>query len=107
MGEGYKIIKKILILGLCLVLCGGFTGCGGSSASKKITVTMMYPIALEQFERLVEETYSDIDLQVEATTTGTINGDSERRLRNGRGTDLIITTLPTGDVKEYMLDRCV
>ncbi|QNM05373.1 5'-nucleotidase C-terminal domain-containing protein [Qiania dongpingensis] len=104
MGEGYKIIKKILILGLCLVLCGGFTGCGGSSASKKITVTMMYPIALEQFERLVEETYSDIDLQVEATTTGTINGDSERRLRNGRGTDLIITTLPTGDVKEYMLD---
>lgn len=65
---------------------------------------MMYPMVLDHFEELVEETYSDIDLQIEPTTTATLNGDSERRLRNDHGTDLVVTTLPTGMVKDYMMD---
>ncbi len=104
MGVRYRKIKKVIVLGLFLALCGGFIGCRGDNTPKKITVTMMYPISLDRFKQLVEETYSDIDLQVESAATATINGDSERRLHNGKGTDLIVTTLPTGDVKEYMLD---
>ena len=53
---------------------------------------MMYPMNLEHFEQLVETEYPDIDLNVEMTTTAAMNGDSERRLRNGHGTDLVVTT---------------
>ena len=96
-----------LFLGLALLL--GSTGCRqqipeGALSSGKTVVTMMYPSGLNRFEALVETSCQDIDLQVEPTTTAMMNGDSERRLRNGHGTDLVVTTLPTGDVKGYMLD---
>lgn len=100
--------RGTLCLGLALTACLGLSGCGQTAvvdqSTRKTTVTMMYPIVLDRFEALVEETYPDIDLQVEPTTTATLNGDSERRLRNGHGTDLVVTTLPTGDVKDYMMD---
>lgn len=101
-----KIGKKGIVVcaGIFLFLLFGLTGCGQRAPSGKTAVTMMYPAVLGHFERLVEDTYDDIDLQVEATTTAMMNGDSERRLRNGRGTDLVVTTLPTGDVKEYLMD---
>lgn len=95
---------KYISIGLCLTALVGLTVCQPTKDCSKTTVTMMYPIVLEQFERLVEKTYPDIDLQIESTTTAALNGDSERRLRNGRSTDLVVTTLPTGDVKEYMMD---
>lgn len=95
-----------LVLSLALLL--GCAGCRQDPprgrAAGKTAVTMMYPITLSHFEELVERTFTDIDLQVEPTTSAAMNGDSERRLRNGHGTDLIVTTLPTGDVKEYMMD---
>lgn len=72
--------------------------------NRKTEVSMMYPANLKHFEELVESKYPDIDLQVEMTTTATMNGDSERRLRKGHGTDLVVTTLPTGTVKEYVMD---
>lgn len=101
-------MKRILCLGLALIVCLMFGGCQRTvtveQSSGKTTVTMMYPIVLERFEKLVEETYPDIDLKVEPTTQATINGDSERRLRNGHGTELVVTTLPTGDVKDFMMD---
>ena len=96
--------RRMVCLGLCLALLFSFAGCKQDDPNKKTTVTMMYPIALEQFQKLVADTYPDIDLQVESTTSGAMNGDSERRLRNGKGTDLVVTTLPTGEVKDYMLD---
>lgn len=101
--------QSYICLGLCLALLICSTGCRQPAAqeeapSGKTVVTMMYPIVLDHFEELVENTYSDIDLQVEPTTAAVMNGDSERRLRNGHGTDLVVTTLPTGDVKNFMLD---
>lgn len=96
---------KILCWGGCLALFFSLAGCLRQEApSKKTTVTMMYPIVLEKFEQLVKTVYPDIDLQVESTTSGAMNGDSERRLRNGHGTDLVVTTLPSGGVKDYMMD---
>lgn len=75
-----------------------------TEAANRTQVTMMYSVPLEHFEKLVEDTYPDIDLVIERNTSTTLNGDSERRLRNGHGKDLIVTTLPTGNVKEYVLD---
>lgn len=99
---------KIISIGFILCLLLGTTGCQSDptppDTKEKTVVTMMYNIPLPQFEALVEETYGDIDLQVESTTSATINGDSERRLRNGHGPDLVITTLPTGGVQDYVLD---
>lgn len=101
--------QRYCCIGLCLVLLVCSTSCKQSvtqeeAPSERTVVTMMYPIVLEHFEELVENTYTDIDLQVEPTTSAVMNGDSERRLHNGHGTDLVITTLPTGDVKNFMLD---
>ena len=97
-------VKRMIGIGICLALLFGAAGCGQENSDHKTKVTMMYPTTLERFEQLVEETYPDIDLQVEPTTSAVLNGDSERRLRNGRGNDLVVTTLPTGDVKIIMLD---
>lgn len=101
--------RRWACLGLSLALLLGCAGCGqdaarGGTAAGRTAVTMMYPITLSHFEELVERTFQDIDLRVEPTTSAAMNGDSERRLRNGHGADLIVTTLPTGDVKEYMMD---
>ena len=102
--------KKYVSIGLSLSLLFGVAGCQQApppaipDAGEKTAVSMMYSIPLPQFEALVEETYGDIDLQVEPTTSATMNGDSERRLRNGHGTDLVVTTLPTGAVQDYVLD---
>jgi hypothetical protein len=108
--------KNRLMTGLCVILASAFIFCAGCGQrentqkdsqlqpQEKTVVTMLYPAVLENFEALVESTYSDIDLQVEMTTTATMNGDSERRLRNGHGTDIIVTTLPTGSVVDYTMD---
>ena len=86
-------------------------GCGGESAPTEKTgtrgrlpITMMYSCDLKNFEKLVEETYPDIDLQVERNAEATIDGESERRLRSGHGTDIVTTNLPTGGVKDYVMD---
>ncbi len=103
---------KYICLWLSIVCLLGSAGCQAPASQREVqpaktVVTMMYPIVLDQFEKLVETTCQDIDLQVEPTTSAVLNGDSERRLRNGHGTDLVVTTLPTGEVKDYMLDLSV
>lgn len=67
-------------------------------------ITMLYSSDLPNLEKLVETTYTDIDLQIERNAPGTINGEMERRLRNGHGTDLVTSTLATGDVLNYFAD---
>lgn len=101
-----KYMSLVILMTMVLFACGCQAKSDASDAGSggKLEVTMMYPMKLEHFEALVEKELSDIDLQVELTTTATLNGDSERRLRNGHGTDLVVTTLPTGAVKDYMMD---
>ena len=100
--------KQVICLAIIMPALLGLTSCQQVSKTEnsapKTVVTMMYPITLNQFEKLVEQTYADIDFQIEPTTTATLNGDSERRLRKGHGTDLVVTTLPTGDVKGFVMD---
>ena len=70
----------------------------------KVPVSMLFAMELPHFEKLVEDTYPDIDLQLERNTRATLDGESERRLRTGHGTDIITTTMPTGDVVNYAMD---
>lgn len=77
---------------------------GAQDDSGRTVVTMMYQGELTDFEALVEEKYPDVDLQVEKNTPATINGLSERRLRNGQGNDIILTTQPSNQLAEYALD---
>ena len=76
----------------------------GETSAARVPVTMLYTIDLTNFETLVEQTYPHIDLQVERNASATIDGESERRLRTGHGSDIVTTTMPTGDVKNYVMD---
>ncbi len=100
-----KCVKKavcVIMAAVCLAGCapqGNKTQNGG-----KTVVTMLYTGDLPNFEKLVEETYSDIDLQIERNTPGTIDGETERRLRNGHGSDIVSSSLASGDVLNYLAD---
>ncbi len=106
-----RLAALILTCLLVLQLAGcspaaetGSQGSEGESAQARVPVTMLYALDLSHFEALVEETYPDIDLQIERNAPATIDGESERRLRTGHGSDIITTSMPTGDVKNYALD---
>ena len=97
--------RKIFPMAVVLaVLAAAAPCCGLQAGSEKTVVTMIYPGELTEFETLVEEKHPDIDLQVEKNTPTTINGLSERRLRNGQGNDIILTTVPSAQIAEYALD---
>lgn len=104
-----NILNKFLLIVLCFSLFISLVACGDNSSSKddsneKVVVTMMYLQYMPKFEKLVEDKYPNIDLQIELNTMATLNAESERRLKNGRGTDLIMTSLPTGAVYDYTID---
>ncbi len=98
-------VKKILCL-MIASLC--ISGCSAQKTEEpsedKITVTMLYTSDLPNVEKLVETTYTDIDLQIERNAQGTIDGEVERRLRNGHGSDIVTSTLAAGDVLDYLAD---
>lgn len=107
-----KRFAVLMLIGLPTLL---LAGCGTEekpdaaqgaqeTASERVPVTMLYTLDLTHFEALVEETYPDIDLEVERNAVATIDGESERRLRTGHGSDIITTTMPTGDVYAYAMD---
>ncbi|MDO4500995.1 MAG: extracellular solute-binding protein [Erysipelotrichaceae bacterium] len=98
-------MKKLIII---LLITGLLSGCqkAGSGDNNKtnagktvITITTTYD--LTEFEKGLEAKYSNIDLKVEVMATGTINGEITRRLRNNHGSDLIVTNLPYGEIKDY------
>ena len=106
MVDGMNNIKRILCIVMAASLCLG--GCSSprtdTEGEDKTIVTMLYSSDLPNLEKLVESTYTDIDLQIERNAQGTIDGEVERRLRNGHGSDIVATTLATGDVLNYLAD---
>ena len=94
-----------LVLTLALLCLGGCSaGKPAASGEGRIVVTMLYTGDLPSLEELVETTYPDIDLQIERNAQSTIDGETERRLRNGHGSDIVVSTLATGDVLNYLAD---
>lgn len=105
----YVALVTAACLALCLCSCGNNAvndeHNGNADNDGKIVVTMMYGTdLLPSFESLVESTYPDIDMQIEINAEATIDGESERRLRNGHGTDIVTTTMPAEYVKDFVLD---
>ena len=72
--------------------------------AQRTQVSIMYFNKLPTFEAFIEEICRDIDLVVEQNSSATLDNESERRLRNDHGSDLIMTTLPGGAVKDYTCD---
>ncbi len=101
MMKAKKIIYLMIVL-LCLSSCTPHNT--EPSDGDKIIVTMLYTSDLPNLEKLVETTYTNIDLQIEKNAAGTIDGEMERRLRNGHGSDIVVSTLATGDVLNYLAD---
>lgn len=98
-------IKKILCLALASVcLCSCSSQPEEPQTQGKTVVTMLYTYDLPNVEKLIETTYPNIDFQIEKNAFDTIDGETERRLRNGHGTDIVSTTLATGDVLNYLAD---
>ncbi len=97
--------KKLLCL-ITAIACLG--GCSGQKnelpEAGKTVVTMMYTGDLPNLEKLVESTYPEIDFQIETNAHSTLDGETERRLRNGHGSDIVATTLGTGSVLDYLAD---
>ncbi len=105
--------RRLFSFTLLLALAFALTGCGSGSKEtqqesavpeQKTVVTMMYYIELPAFEQLVEDTYPDIDLKIEQNTTVTIDGEGERRLRHGHGTDIVTMLIPRENIGEYLMD---
>lgn len=106
--------RRIASLVLACLLALPLTACGdatadlpdgpGDGSSDRVPVTMLYTMDLTNFEALVERDCPGVDLQIERNAMATIDGESERRLRTGHGSDIITTSMPTGDVRSYAMD---
>lgn len=102
-------VMGIILAGSALSLM--LTACSDKNVAKneqqqtgKTEISMMYFNQVPTFEALVESTYDDIDLVVEQNSSATLDNEIERRLQNNHGSDLIMTTLPGGAVKDYTYD---
>lgn len=96
---------------LAALALGGAAGCGSEKdmaqngeTGEKTVVTMMYNTELPVFERLLEDTYPDIDLQIELNALATIDRETARRLRYGRGTDIVTSLTATENIEGYVMD---
>lgn len=75
-----------------------------SQRKRKKQSSLLYGISLPAFEELVEETYPDIDLQIEQNAYSTIDGEAMLRLRHGHGTDLVAMRAPMSQIADYVMD---
>ena len=105
----YKKFKKAMIVMMLLGVCAtGISGCTGKEAAQedtdRIVITMMYVNELPEFEALVEDTFPDIDLQVERNVSTTLNRTSVRRLTHGHGSDIVTVAIPSEEIGQYLLD---
>jgi len=74
-------------------------------SAQKTVVTMTIPFQdITSFEAAFEAAYPGYDLQTEALSTGVINGEISRRLRNHHAADLVVTNLPGGECLDYAYD---
>ena len=106
-----KKVTGIFFLGAFLFSLCSLSACHLGTAKirtskdgAKTVVTALYYTPLPEFELLVEAAYDDIDLQIEQGSVSTYNSDALRRLKNGHGKDLVFSSMPSGEVSNYLLD---
>ena len=74
------------------------------TSNGRTVVTMSTYTEIPGFEEAFETAFPEYDLDVEWLASGVINGEVNRRLRNHHARDLIVTSLPAGEVAQYTYD---
>lgn len=113
-GMTKRVRQRAAQLAACLVaavMAATLFGCAGGTSPQtgesdngKTVVSMMFFNNIDHFKELVESTYDDIEIDYELSTLATFNSQEVRRLKNGHGHDLIMTSMTTGDIKDYVAD---
>lgn len=98
-----RIWKKAAACLLCgVMLAGTLAGCAQQKEEEKTVVTILHFKEFGNLEKLVEETYPDIDFQFERLS---YPSEQLRRIEKGMGTDLVVLTQPSDEIAEkYLLD---
>lgn len=100
--------RKTAVIISAVVATSSLVACSNSEINnkteEKTVLTALYWKELPEFEKLVETTYPNIDLQLELSTSAIYSSDILRRLKNGHGTDLVFTAIPNNETMDYMLD---
>lgn len=95
---GWKAIFGLLCIVFLAVM---LVGCTQQNEEKTI-VSILYSKNCSSLEKLVEETYSDIDLQFEKLS---YPSEQLRRVEKGIGPELVVLTQPSDEIAEkYLLD---
>ena len=77
-------------------------GCAQEPEDIKTVISILYFNECGNLEKLVEDTYSDIDLQFERLS---YPSEQMRRLEKGMGPELVVFTQPSDEISEkYLLD---
>ena len=96
-----KWIKTAASCFLFVMLLCPLSGCG-EKEEEKIVINILYTNMFENLERLVEDTYPDIDLQCERMT---YYNEQVRRLEKGVGPDLVVLPQPSQEIaRGHLLD---
>ncbi|WP_455616778.1 5'-nucleotidase C-terminal domain-containing protein [Eisenbergiella sp.] len=103
--------RKIFYAGMTMLLTAGIlSGCASDGERKEIkgeadertAISISWNYSIENFEKLVESTYPDIDLQWEIAPNRTA---MSRHLRNGNATDLLMFEQNnTEETQQYCVD---
>ena len=95
--------KKATSHCLCfIILACMLAGCAQEPEDIKTVISILYFNECGNLEKLVEDTYSDIDLQFERLS---YPSEQMRRLEKGMGPELVVFTRPSDEISEkYLLD---
>lgn len=95
--------KKATSHCLCfIILACMLAGCAQEPEDIKTVISILYFNECGNLEKLVEDTYSDIDLQFERLS---YPSEQMRRLEKGMGPELVVFTQPSDEISEkYLLD---
>lgn len=100
--SGLRIKKSGAVMLCTAVLLGTASGCGKEPTQDKTVVTVLYVNDFTNLEKLVEDTYPDIDLQCEKSP---YTSEQAHRLLKGKGPDLVVSAQPSSDdMLNYLLD---
>ena len=86
----------------CLLFGVMLAGCAQQKEEEKTVITILHFQEVGNLEKLVEDTYPDIDFQYERLS---YPSEQLRRVEKGVGPDLVVLTQPSDEVAEkYLLD---
>lgn len=98
-----RLWKKAAACLFCgVMLAGSLAGCAQQKKEEKTVVTILHFQEFGNLEKLVEDTYPDIDFQYERLS---YPSEQLRRVEKGMGPDLVVLAQPSDEIAgKYLLD---